>query len=150
MFESSAPSANFFEDFEGEFLPEGWSKFNQDGGMRGHVGGESGSGPYLHYDWFPMLDDWYFMVYTFDSESHTQKIYINAEEVISGTSETEISWDDHPVLIGAECDFKMLQFYFFGNIDDILIYNRVLNIEEIQTLYAYPYSIQEISTSKMI
>ncbi|NPD84116.1 T9SS type A sorting domain-containing protein [Lentimicrobium sp. L6] len=28
----STPSANFFEGFEGDFLPEGWSKFNMDGG----------------------------------------------------------------------------------------------------------------------
>ena len=28
----STPSASFFEGFEGDFLPEGWSKFNLDGG----------------------------------------------------------------------------------------------------------------------
>jgi hypothetical protein len=28
----STPSANFFEGFEGDFLPDGWSKFNLDGG----------------------------------------------------------------------------------------------------------------------
>ena len=121
-----------------------------DGGINGHVGSESSPGPFLYYDWFPMLDDWYFMVYTFNHESNTQKIYINGEEVASGISETEISWDNHPVLIGAESDYETLQYFFFGNIDDILIYNRALNTEEIETLYAHPFSIQEITISLII
>ena len=121
-----------------------------EGGINGHVGNESGPGPFLYYDWYPTLDEWYFMVYTYDLESNTQKIFINGEEVASGTTEIEISGDDHPILIGAESDNETLQYYFMGNIDDVLIYNRAINIEEIETLYAHPFYVQENELHEII
>jgi hypothetical protein len=114
-------------------------------GMSGHIGNVEGAGLFSHCNWIPELEQWYFMAFTYDENSQIQTIYINGEEMVSEYTEPLIGWDEHPVMIGAESDTEQLMYWHFGKIDDILIYNRALNAQEISALYEHYYGLDEMA-----
>lgn len=114
-------------------------------GMSGHIGNIEGAGLFSHCNWIPELEQWYFMAFTYDEDSQVQTIYINGEEMVSDYTEPIVGWDEHPVMIGAESDIEELMYWHFGKIDDILIYNRALNAQEISVLYENYYGLAEMA-----
>ena len=55
--------------------------------------------------------------------------------VASGTANKTISYDTHPVLIGADVENGVLSFFHHGQIDEASLYERALTRDEIVTIY---------------
>jgi hypothetical protein len=80
-------------------------------------------------------DKWTHLVGTYNND--TLKLYINGKFIKSGVSRGPISFSDkNPVLIGGNTNNKNLTLVdcFNGCLDEIRIYNRALNENEIKTL----------------
>jgi hypothetical protein len=117
----------------------------QNNGMSAHIGNIEGAGLFSHCNWIPELEQWYFMAFTYDEDSQIQTIYIDAAEMVSEYTEPMIGWDEHPVMIGAESDIEELMYWHYGKIDDILIFNRALDAQEISDLYENYYGLGEMA-----
>lgn len=82
------------------------------------------------------LNNWQHLVFTADG--YNLKVYVNGV-LQQGTDlkvgGTVFSNTDKPLVIGNGGGFGR-NYYFQGSIDDIKMYNRVLNIDEIKALYA--------------
>jgi hypothetical protein len=87
------------------------------------------------------LDEWVFITYVHD-ELVGGSVYING--ILAGTNPTsgEICTSTNPLLIGCDNDGGAFWRMFSGKLDDIGIWNRALNDEEILGLY---YSCPAIS-----
>ncbi|MEP0264010.1 LamG-like jellyroll fold domain-containing protein [Dokdonia sp.] len=94
----------------------------------------------------PDLGVWYHIVYTFDDLNNTQSIYVNSVLGSNIVANKSISYDNEPLLIGASNDQQVPKFFFKGDLDDIRIYDRVINQDEIDTLYSETLSIKEFET----
>ncbi|MFI5253746.1 MAG: PQQ-binding-like beta-propeller repeat protein [Bacteroidota bacterium] len=79
---------------------------------------------------------WYFIVTVFDAQARKAYIYVDGalSDSFSNTPSTIASNSDH-VYIGAHQPLSIPQWSWNGKLDDIRIYNRVLNIAEIDSLY---------------
>ena len=105
------------------------------GKLNGGVGDNSGFGKIMSYPFIPELNAWYHLTYTFDDSTKTQALYINGQQVATGTQATSIAYDSHPVLIGADINSESPGYYFPGLIDEVKIYNRSLSVDEIAAIY---------------
>ncbi len=84
------------------------------------------------------VGQWYMLTMTLAKASGTATIYVNGQSVATftepGVTATDISVADaNPLLIGME---RTRHYWFDGKIDDLRMYSRVLNANEIATLYA--------------
>jgi hypothetical protein len=82
-------------------------------------------------------DQWIHLGATWDGE--TMALYVDGE--LAGTqSVPELLVDDHPVLIGADYDNPPDGYvgHFMGAIDDVRIYDRVLDPVELAALAQPP------------
>ena len=80
------------------------------------------------------VENWYHLVVT--REGTSAKIYINGEIDNTGSCfSSSIQTTDHPLDIGAHHYYGDL---FHGIIDEVRIYDRVLNDDEIEYLYEHP------------
>ncbi len=84
----------------------------------------------------PRTDNvWTHLVYVFDDVNDRVKLYkdnvLVREDVTSGS----IAYDTRPFMIGLTYESNNLDFAFNGTIDDIRLYNRALNTNEIAALY---------------
>ncbi|MDX2194906.1 MAG: LamG domain-containing protein [Cytophagales bacterium] len=87
-----------------------------------------------HSDSLP-VGQWIHLAGTFDNK--TYKLYINGKEAASGMKEMPFVFtDQNPIYIGSNTNDAgaTMHDYFFGKIDELKIYNRALNNEEILTL----------------
>ncbi|MFN8254370.1 MAG: LamG domain-containing protein [Bacteroidales bacterium] len=78
---------------------------------------------------------WIHLSGTFDNK--TYKLFIDGKEVASGVKEMKFNFTDkNPWLIGSNTNDqgKSMHDFFFGEIDDLKIYNRALTAEEILEL----------------
>ncbi len=91
--------------------------------------------PHLEYVWTPVAGHWYHLAFTFDEPTDTARLYIDGVLVASGTTARLMDYDGHPVIIGAEIENESLAFFFNGRIDEVRIYDRALNVSEIQANY---------------
>ena len=78
----------------------------------------------------PNFGDWIFIVSTFNQGQ--SKLYINGTHVCTNDSTFTIQNTTTSALIG---DNETNDQPFYGNIDDIRIYNRLLTEFEIQAFY---------------
>ena len=85
----------------------------------------------------PGLDTWIHVTGTYDGAD--VRLYIDGEpqSVLPGPSEG-VTWDDHPVLIGGDIDNEVLRTTFIGDIDDVRVYGRALDSDEVAALAAPP------------
>jgi hypothetical protein len=95
----------------------------------------NGYGNYLFHQMTTVTNTWNFAVYTFDDRTKLNNLYLNGILVASGSQVKSIEYDTHPFQIGAEYEFNVLSYFFYGKLDDIRVYNRALNQSEIQDLY---------------
>jgi len=92
-----------------------------------------------------MLNEWLHIVSTYDGD--TVKIYENGVLINEDAYENGIQDVAANLLIGSQYDFPF-NYLFNGAIDDVLIYNRALEVEEIGSIYNEQItSINEVSVS---
>lgn len=82
---------------------------------------------------YPALGVWHRLSCTFDNTTKSMKIYVNAQEMGSGTLNYTPMPDNYPLQIGV--DLNTWCCTFGGSLDDVRIYNRALTPTEISSLY---------------
>ena len=101
----------------------------------GQVSNGGSWSPDVQYILTPTLGIWYHVAFTFDDASNYGVLYFNGSSVASGTYTESIGYDSHPFMIGGEYDSGRLRYFFPGKIDEIRLYDRVLEEYEIKLLY---------------
>ncbi len=86
-------------------------------------------------DVFPQLNQWFHVGYSFDPATDVQALYINGELVDVGFETNAISYDTHPLYIGADDNGGVPGYFFKGLIDELSLYGRPLTGSEIQAIY---------------
>lgn len=84
------------------------------------------------------LNQWYFFCITYEylgGASNVVKIYFNGNLESQKIMGETIDPEDIHTFLGCEPVLSPIEYSFYGNIDDIRIYNRVLNSEEVSYLY---------------
>lgn len=114
----------------------GYSKdYNYNTGWFCAIGSTLTNGPVLN----PLFNFnegvWYNMVYQFDDVNNVEKLFINGAFTASQTVNMSIGYDSNIWTIGAEYENGSLSYYWNGKIDDIAIWDRVLNDSEILSIY---------------
>jgi len=94
--------------------------------------GHNGSWSTVQYSPGDMLDKWWIGAVTF-SNINGWVLYLNGEEVDTSSSTTSFTGDD-VIRVGAYNNAANL---FDGDIPVVLVYNRVLNADEIREVYNY-------------
>ena len=107
----------------------------QDGAVIAAVADNSGFGPFLTGPANTVTGQWYHLAYTFDDSSKQQVLYVNGIPAASGTANKTMSYDEQPVLLGADVESGVLSFFHHGQIDEASLYNRALTRDEIATIY---------------
>ena len=107
----------------------------QDGAVIAAICDNSGFGPFLTGPANTVTGQWYHLAYTFDDASKQQVLYVNGLAVASGTANKTMSYDTHPVLLGADIENGVPSFFHNGQIDEASLYNRALTRDEILTIY---------------
>lgn len=79
---------------------------------------------------------WYHIAYTFDDAAKVQTLYVNGAPFVSGPENYTITYDSHPVILGAEHEQEVVTYFFHGLIDEASLYNRALSANEIAAVYA--------------
>lgn len=76
------------------------------------------------------LKEWFFLVGVFDGDKGEDRIYVNGKLENTNPRDLKVVPDgDFPVYIGCVAPG---QYYFFGALDNIAIYNRALSDDEIK------------------
>jgi hypothetical protein len=79
----------------------------------------------------PTLGRWYHFAFTYDHQSGTQKLYIDASLVATSTAPAPPKYDAKPTLIGADIDLGAPVGFFEGDIDEVWIWDQVRDAGEI-------------------
>lgn len=78
---------------------------------------------------------WYNYIDQFNDQTNIHKIFINGVMTFSTVENTSIGYDSKAWTIGMEYENNSPSYYFNGKIDDIAIWNRFLNDNEIMQVY---------------
>jgi hypothetical protein len=106
-------------------------------GSVGHVNNrESAHQAAVIYGFNAVPGVWYHAAYTFDNNAQIQTLYLNGVAVASNSPGLAISYDSHPVLIGADWFYDSPFLPFNGEIDEASIYNRALTGAEVASIFA--------------
>jgi hypothetical protein len=84
---------------------------------------------------FPELNQRYHVAYTFDQTTHIQALYVNGVLVDIGVVNKTITYDTHPLLIGAGNDSGSPGLFYRGEIDELTLYPRALAGTEIEPIH---------------
>jgi len=84
----------------------------------------------------PVPGVWYHIAYTFDDAADVQTLYVNGAPFVSGANYNTITYDSHPVILGAEHEQEVITYFFHGLIDEASLYSRALSAAEIAAIYA--------------
>lgn len=106
------------------------------------VGMTSMNGGNTSQDIYVKTDTWYYVVYTFN-KNHS-RLYINGDLISSNPSRGKIGKNKEDLFLGRK-DNPQYPYWFNGIMDEIRIYNRALNSEEVFELYtkqSKPTSLQ--------
>lgn len=79
---------------------------------------------------------WFHYTFTYNDATDTKQLYINGSLAATGTTTLTLGYDNSPLTIGCEYQSNQLMFFVNGKIDEVRIYNRVLSLSEIDSLYA--------------
>jgi len=96
----------------------------------GLIGVWNYGGQYIVSSTAPAINTWFHMVYTFDGNK-THNLYINGVLINSNTNFTLTSWAINAIQLGGDQWNEFLS----GYMEDIRIYNRVLSLTEITSIY---------------
>jgi len=107
-----------------------YTLFYGNGALNGFTA-RPGSGN-LAYLWTPTPGQWHHLAYTFDDDQDTEALYIDGVMVRSTNAPGSISYDNHPVLLGADLDYGNPSTFFGGLADEVAIYGRALTATELR------------------
>jgi outer membrane protein OmpA-like peptidoglycan-associated protein len=88
---------------------------------------------YLSASYLFELNKWYFIVLTWDGSKCMY--YVNGVNIAEKEVTKNIDTDNNPLIIGKDAPSALE--YLTGKLDDIRIYNRSLNVKEVQNLYTF-------------
>jgi multidrug transporter EmrE-like cation transporter len=85
----------------------------------------------------PSINQWTQCVFTYDNPSGNWAFYLNGRLDSSGTRTFNLQPTTWPLLLGAELqpDGVSLNYFYYGAMNDIRIYNHALSGTEVQRLY---------------
>ena len=114
---------------------DSYSLWFQNGSLNGKICNTTNEGAKLSYGFTPVPGVWYQAALTFDNSSEAETLYVDGVPVASGNAGVQIGYDSSPVLIGADNDFGSTVLAFTGEIDEVMLYDRVLSADEIAAIY---------------
>lgn len=103
-----------------------------DSAHQNFVGMASTNGGATSQDTYVQLDTWYYLIYTVSKEN--SRLYVDGEIMMGKQSKIKIGKNSDDVFLGHK-DNPKFPYWFKGVIDEIRIYNRALNFEEVTALY---------------
>ena len=95
----------------------------------------NGFGTFLSITNILTLAQWYHLAYTYDGTTDQQALYVNGTAVASGNAGKLMSYDAHPLLLGADIENGVPSYFLNGQIDEASIYGRALGADEIASIY---------------
>ncbi|HEX3720874.1 MAG TPA: LamG domain-containing protein, partial [Verrucomicrobiae bacterium] len=95
----------------------------------------SGFGTFVSINNALTLGQWYHLAYTYDGTSGQEALYVNGAAVASANAGKSMSYDAHPLLLGADIENGLPSYFLNGQIDEATIYNRALGANEIASIY---------------
>lgn len=81
------------------------------------------------------LGQWYHLAFTFDNASQLEVLYVNGVAVATASAGKSMSYDSHPLLLGADIENGAPSYFLNGQIDEASIYDRALGPDEIDSIY---------------
>ena len=81
------------------------------------------------------LGQWYHLAFTFDNASQQEALYVNGVAVATASAGKSMSYDSHPLLLGADIENGVPSYFLNGQIDEATIYSRALGAGEIAAIY---------------
>jgi hypothetical protein len=111
------------------------------GTLRGVAGNPAMETAPVYYAWAPLANVWYHVAYTYDAGTGVQRLFLNGMEVASNTSTPNIlDYDAHPLLLGGDLDYDQLGGRWYGDLDELRVWNVVRSPAEIQAAMNHPLS----------
>lgn len=105
------------------------------GFLRGEITDGSGR-MVVSTPWAPAAGTWYHVAFSFDDDTHQEKLYVNGAAAASATyAGVRIVYDTHPLMIGAAVEFGGNASFFPGWIDELTLYDHALSPQQIQNIY---------------
>jgi hypothetical protein len=96
-------------------------------------------------------NEWHHLVSTFDGSNSSDGVYIYVDNIEEGvrpgtpTVTTQDPANADPLYIGSR---RGTSYGFYGWIDDVIIYNRALDVNDILSLYTYPGENTDVKPDK--
>ena len=113
---------------------ESYGLYLNDRLLVGTAGGENNA--FVMYYLNPGIGVWYHITYTFDDSADVHTLYVNGAPVASDVNPYTTTYDTHPVMLGAEYEQEVVNYYLHGAIDEASFYSRVLSAKAIAAIYA--------------
>lgn len=113
---------------------ESYGLYVNDGLLVGTAGGENNA--FVMYNLNPATGVWYHIAYTFDDAANVQRLYVNGAPVASGANNYTITYDTHPIILGAEYENEVMDYFLHGAVDEASLYSRALSPSAIAAIYA--------------
>jgi len=103
------------------------------------------------YDWLtPHVNKWTNILVTYDGFSKTATIYENAKQIQKCDGfPTSLSVNSHPLTIGSrQSSYSGYDLYFDGLIDEVRLYNYIVNETKINDIYNLSQETQETDSKQ--
>ncbi len=110
----------------------------------------NGFGTFLSITNTLTLGQWYHLAYTYDATSGQQALYVNGTAEASGNAGKSMSYDAHPLLLGADIENGVPSYFLNGQIDEASIYGRALGADEIASIYNVGASGKQLLPSQPV
>jgi hypothetical protein len=138
-FKFTEPNAGSIQTLVGKTVGSGffnsYAIYYRNGELGGFVGSVDSIGPGLVVAFRPIADRWYHLAYTFNDELDLQSLYVDGFPMKSSATTQRISYDNHPLTLGAEHENEQVNYFFTGMIDEFSLYARDLAASEILEIY---------------
>ncbi|MGH7969341.1 MAG: LamG domain-containing protein, partial [Limisphaerales bacterium] len=101
----------------------------------GNLIGGTTPGGILGVPFNPVVGRWYHLAYSFDDATKVNALYVDGVQVAAQVTSSSISYDNHPILFGADIDNGGPVIWLNGRIDEASIYNLALSSAAIASVY---------------
>ena len=91
-------------------------------------------------DYYPVshLNEWTCMTLVYDRNTHNRDLYVNGSHVSSDSTPVTMTWDgsNESLFFGGAGRYDPQLYSYYGDIDDVQIYNQALTASEVATVAA--------------
>ena len=122
-FASTSGTQTLFSKAAGNSSSSSFAVTYSGGYLSASIGGPSGNGSAISFQWTPTSGTWRHIAFTFDSASETETLYLDGVAVASGAANQAIGYDAHPVILGAQSQNSAVGNWFSGTIDEVRFWN---------------------------